>query len=141
METWELANKQGGLSQELTDSEFFKWYIHLPKVAISQQRWLDSNQRVARRDRIFEAYLKSEACGPEARALMISTSTFGDTINEDMKIEPFLDALKRFYPNPLNFLIQKMAECNIKLEDAESNEQQLEKAVQKYVQVKRNQRA
>ena len=139
MDALELSQKQGSLSEELTDSDFFKWYVTLPNVAPSQRRWLNSDQRNARRDRIFEAYLKSEACGPEARALLLSSSPFGDTINTDTKIEPFLDALKRFYPNPLKWLINKMAERNITLEDAHSNEQQLEDAIKRYVQVKKNQ--
>jgi len=137
MEVLEIAQLQGNLSQELVQSEFFTWYTSLPKETF-QKRWLMDPKREPRRDRIFEAYLKSEACGPEARALIIATSTFGDTINDDIKIEPFFESLKRYLPNPLNFLLSKMNECNIVLKKGDSNEAQLEDAVKRYVEIKRN---
>ena len=92
---------KGSLSEEVIRSEFFRWWATMP-AATKVNTYLGSDLRDRDHDRIFEAYLKSQAVGPNGIALLLSGK---QGFKADLTLREFFGCVKALYPNPLGNLI------------------------------------
>lgn len=111
----DLLNHQsikGALSDAVTTSEFFKWWSTQPQS--KTQGWLGFKGRTEARDRIYEAYLKSKAVGPNGIAFLMSSKPFHlSDLSDQIGLRDFHQVLKDTYPRPLPVLIDVLKEIGV----------------------------
>lgn len=96
---------KGALSEAVTSSDFFKWWMSLPADKTSKG-WLGSSNRTDARDRVFEAYLKSKAVGPNGTAFLLAAqSDLLKDVTEQTNLREFFELVRENYPKPLPVLI------------------------------------
>ena len=106
----ESIRVKGGLSTEIVSSEFFRWWLTIPD---SQTRgWLGFNGRTDARDRIYEAYLKSKAVGPNGIAFAMASSPF-HLCDLNIGLRDFYQILKDTYAKPLENIIDLLKQTGI----------------------------
>ncbi len=140
----DLLNHQsikGALTDAVTTSDFFKWWATQPQA--KTQGYLGSaTLRTDARDRIFEAYLKSKALGPNGIAFMLAPkhNPLCD-LSPQMGLRDFHQVLKDTYPAPLLTLIDVLKAIgvpvkNVKDEITGEHIDQSEEALKIMVRVK-----
>lgn len=101
----------GALSNEVVDSEFFKWWIANTSC---DQGYLGGSMRSAERDKVYEAYLKSKAVGPNGIAFLLASRFFSlNDVYPQMDLKGFYEIIKNQYPMPLGNLIDLLRDCGI----------------------------
>jgi len=114
METFELLMIRGGFSQEMVDSDFFRWWTEAHYHG--GDCYLLSAARTDDRDKVFEAWVKAQGLGPEARALLLAGAESGQVIihrnGEDTTLREFLEDVK--YKYPLGSIVPKLIDVLIK---------------------------
>ncbi len=108
---------KGALSEAVTTSDFYVWWMKQP--ASKGKGYLGSpNLRTDARDRIFEAYLKSKALGPNGIAFMLAPkhNPLCD-VNPQTSLRDFHQVLKETYPNPLPVLIDMLKAIGVPVKD------------------------
>jgi hypothetical protein len=101
----------GGLSEAITTCEFFKWWG--TQYTAKKNSWLGCDLRTEARDRIFEAYLKSKAVGPNGIAYLMAARNHIRDMHPDTSLRDFHQILKDNYPSPLPVLIDVLKEIGI----------------------------
>ena len=116
-ELMHLAILRGSLSEEVTSSSFFKWWIN---QKVDAPCWIKCEHRSPIRDRAMEAFLKSKGLGPNGRAFIMATkfSSLNNgfiNINPETSLRDFLDNLKKVFVGPcepMPLLVEMLKSCN-----------------------------
>lgn len=121
----QAASMKGGFSDEVASCEYYKWFMNEGGDTFGY--WA-SDMRTPARDRIIEAYLKSQGAGSNAIAMLLSGKENREMmkdVTEETSLRDFLDMVKKHYPSesPLPVLIDILRACDIPVKHV-SNEVQ-----------------
>ena len=130
----------GGLSEAVTGSDFFLWWIKLPESRTNG--YLGSSLRNPARDRVIEAYLKSKALGVNGIAFMLAIRKNHLDVNQ-VSLRDFYQFLKFTHPHPLAVLIDMIKAVGVPVKnigDKITNKdiEESEEAIKLMVRIKRN---
>jgi hypothetical protein len=131
----------GGLSTDLTNSDFFKAFTAGEKVG----GYIGSEQRTPDRDKIIEAYLKSKGCLPNSSAFLLGSKAGAklmDKVSKETKLREFLEIAKSTFESPIPTIYELLKSANIhelshlnnKLK--EENIRDAEEGIKKYLKLK-----
>lgn len=135
------AKLVGGLSADVTNSDFFKAYTTGDKVG----GYIGSEQRNPDRDKIIEAYLKSKGCLPNAATFLLASkmgAKLMDKVSKETSLREFLEIIKQTFDAPVHLIYELLKNANIheltrlNKELTEDNVKSAEEGIKRYLQIK-----
>jgi predicted DNA-binding WGR domain protein len=106
------AKLLGGLSSDLTESDFFKAYTAGERVG----GYIGSEQRNPDRDKIIEAYLKSKGCLPNSSAFLLGSkkgAKMMEKVSQDTPLRDFLGKVQETFDAPIPTIYEVLNAANI----------------------------
>jgi predicted DNA-binding WGR domain protein len=106
------AKVLGGLSSDLTESDFFKAFTAGEKIG----GYVGSEERTPERDKIIEAYLKSKGCLPNSSAFLLGSKKAGkmmDKVSKETSLRDFLEIVKETFDAPIPAIYEVLMGANI----------------------------